>query len=70
MKRNDGFFRSVCNLAVPVALQSMLQSSFGIVDQIMIGQMGSVNVAAVGLAGKFAGSTVLWWQPLAQWLAL
>ena len=55
MKRNDGFFRSVCNLAVPVALQSMLQSSFGIVDQIMIGQLGSVNVAGVGLAGKFAG---------------
>ena len=55
MKRNDGFFRSVCNLAVPVALQSMLQSSFGIVDQIMIGQLGSVSVAGVGLAGKFAG---------------
>ena len=55
MKRNDSFFRSVCNLAIPVALQSMLQSSFGIVDQIMIGQLGSVNVAGVGLAGKFAG---------------
>ncbi|MBQ5656998.1 MAG: hypothetical protein IIV14_06190, partial [Bacteroidaceae bacterium] len=55
MKQNDGFFRSVCNLAVPVALQSMLQSSFGIVDQIMIGQLGSVSVAGVGLAGKFAG---------------
>ena len=55
MKRNDSFFRSVCNLAIPVALQSMLQSSFSIVDQIMIGQLGSVNVAGVGLAGKFAG---------------
>ena len=39
MKRNDSFFRSVCNLAIPVALQSMLQSSFSIVDQIMIGQL-------------------------------
>ena len=55
MKRNDSFFRSVCNLAIPVALQSMLQSSFSIVDQIMIGQLGSVNVAGVGLAGKFSG---------------
>lgn len=55
MKENNRFFRSVCNLAVPVALQSMLQSSFGIVDQIMIGQLGSVSVAGVGLAGKFAG---------------
>ena len=32
----------------------MTQSSFSIVDQIMIGQLGSVSVAGVGLAGKFA----------------
>lgn len=44
----------VCNLAIPVALQSMLQSSFSIVDQIMIGQLGSVSIAGVGMAGKFA----------------
>lgn len=48
------FFKSVCNLAIPVAIQSMLQSSFSIVDQIMIGQLGSVSVARVGLAGKFS----------------
>ena len=54
MKREKSFFRSVCALAVPVALQSMLQASFSIVDQIMIGQLGSVNVAGVGLAGKFS----------------
>lgn len=55
MKQNHNFFKTVCNLAIPVALQSMLQSSFGIVDQIMIGQLGSVNVAGVGLAVKFSG---------------
>lgn len=47
------FFITVCSLAVPVALQSMLQASFSIVDQIMIGQLGSASVAGVGLAGKF-----------------
>lgn len=52
---HQSFFRTVCALAVPVALQSMLQSSFSIVDQIMIGQLGSVSVAGVGLAGKFVG---------------
>lgn len=55
MEKQDSFFRRVCSLAVPVGLQSMLQSSFSIVDQIMIGQLGSVGVAGVGLAGKFAG---------------
>ena len=53
MKQNN-FLKSVCNLAIPVAIQSMLQSSFSIVDQIMIGQLGSVSVAGVGLAGKFS----------------
>ena len=47
MKERDSFFRAVCSLAIPVALQSMLQSSFSIVDQIMIGQLGSVIVAGV-----------------------
>ena len=51
MARRDGFFRSVCALAAPVALQSMLQASFSAVDQIMIGQLGSACVAGVGLAG-------------------
>lgn len=54
MKTKDTFFKSVCALAIPVALQSMLQSSFSMVDQIMIGQLGEINVAGVGLAGKFA----------------
>ena len=54
MKRNRSFYRDVAQLAVPVALQSMLQSSFGIVDQVMIGQLGSVSIAGVGLAGKFS----------------
>lgn len=54
MKKNDSFFKTVCDLAIPVTLQSMLQSSFSIVDQIMIGQLGTVSVAGVGLAGKFS----------------
>ncbi|MGN1025118.1 MAG: MATE family efflux transporter [Faecousia sp.] len=55
MKHRPTFFITVCRLAIPVALQSMLQASFAIVDQIMIGQLGSVSVAGVGLAGKFSG---------------
>lgn len=54
MKQKESFFSTVCNLAIPVALQSMLQASFSIVDQIMIGQLGSISVAGVGLAGKFS----------------
>lgn len=54
MKKEHQFLKTVCNIAIPVTLQSMLGSSFTIVDQIMIGQLGSVNIAAIGLAGKFS----------------
>lgn len=40
MKGQSAFFKAVCALAVPTALQSMLRSSFSMVDQIMIGQFG------------------------------
>lgn len=36
MKGQSAFFKAVCALAVPAALQS----SFSMVDQIMIGQLG------------------------------
>lgn len=48
-----GFMKSLCKIAVPVTLQSMLQASFSIVDQIMIGQLGETNISAVGLCGNF-----------------
>lgn len=54
MERNVSFAKEVRALAIPVALQCMLQSSFSIIDQIMIGQLGSVSIAAIGLAGKFS----------------
>lgn len=54
MQRKHPFFYMVCSLAIPVALQSMLQSSFWMIDQFMIGQLGSASVAGVGMAGKFS----------------
>lgn len=51
--KSNTFFKTVCSFAIPATLQSMLQSSFSIVDQIMIGQLGSISIAGVGLASKF-----------------
>ena len=47
------FGKTVCKIAIPVTLQSMLQSSFSIIDQLMIGQLGENSIAAVGLGGNF-----------------
>ncbi|MDO5538865.1 MAG: MATE family efflux transporter [Eubacteriales bacterium] len=46
------FLLTVLRIAVPVALQSMLQSSFSMIDQLMVGQLGSTAVAAVEVAGR------------------
>ncbi len=48
------FRKELLEIAVPVTLQCLFQSSFSVVDQIMTGQLGSVNIAGIGLGGKFA----------------
>lgn len=48
------FRKSVFQIALPVTLQSLIQASFSVVDQMMTGQLGSVSVAAIGLGGKFS----------------
>ncbi len=48
------FMKTLCKIAIPVTLQSMLQASFSIVDQIMIGQLVETNISAVGLCGNFS----------------
>lgn len=55
------FLRAVIGIAIPVGLQSMLQSSFAMIDQLMVGQLGSTAVTAVEVAGRpaFIYSVVL-----------
>ena len=48
------FQRELLQIAVPVTLQCLMQSSFSVVDQIMTGQLGSISIAGIGLGGKFA----------------
>ncbi|MDE7282409.1 MAG: MATE family efflux transporter [Lachnospiraceae bacterium] len=48
------FQKELLQIAVPVTLQCLMQSSFSVVDQIMTGQLGSICIAGIGLGGKFA----------------
>jgi putative MATE family efflux protein len=45
------FWRGVLPLALPIALQNLLMTSFRLIDTLMIGRLGDVSIAAVGLAG-------------------
>lgn len=52
--KEDHFYKKLWSIALPVTLQSLLQSSFSMIDQVMIGQLGAVSIAGIGLGGKFA----------------
>ena len=54
MEAQQKFYQTVARIAVPVTLQSLLLSSFGVIDQVMTGQLGSVSIAGIGLSSKFA----------------
>lgn len=47
------FQRQVWSIALPTALQSLVQNSLGIIDQVMIGQLGMTMIAATGFANKY-----------------
>ncbi|HTF96885.1 MAG TPA: MATE family efflux transporter [Cellvibrio sp.] len=46
------FWRNVILLSLPVAAQMLMQSMLGMADVIMVGDLGSSAIAAVGLAAK------------------
>lgn len=48
------FWGSVLSLAIPIAIQNLLTSSFTLVDALMVGQLGDVSLAAVGMAGQWS----------------
>lgn len=49
----SGFLKSFLRLFLPAATQGLFFNLIGIFDVLMVGQMGDVPVAAVGLAGQF-----------------
>lgn len=53
--RKKKFHKDLIHIALPVTFQSLFRSSLSVLDQIMIGQLGSVSIAGIGLGGKFAG---------------
>lgn len=54
MGRENTFFKQAMKITIPVTLQSLLQSSFSVIDQVMTGQLGSTSIAGIGLGGKFS----------------
>lgn len=52
MLRDRIFLRKAVTIALPVAMQGMLNTIVNLVDTMMIGTLGETTIAAVGLANK------------------
>ncbi|UZR92578.1 MATE family efflux transporter [Chondrinema litorale] len=51
-KVDKAFLKKLIHLALPISLQQMLTASFSLVDVAMVGQLGTIQLAAVGLVSK------------------
>lgn len=50
--RDPDYYRLLVKFAFPIALQNLIASSLNMVAVVMLGQLGEVSVAAVGLANQ------------------
>ncbi|MBQ8617710.1 MAG: MATE family efflux transporter [Clostridia bacterium] len=48
------FTRTMLSIAIPLTLQNLLFSSFTLIDTVMVGRLGDLPLAAVGMAGKWS----------------
>jgi putative MATE family efflux protein len=48
------FWNVTLRLAIPIAFQNLLMSSFTLVDTLMVGQLGDVALSGVGMAGQWS----------------
>ncbi|MCF0149285.1 MAG: MATE family efflux transporter [Clostridium sp.] len=46
------FIKKIVAIAIPIAIQALLNTTLNLVDNLMIGSLGESSIAAVGLANK------------------
>ncbi len=48
------YFKEMIKIGLPITLQCIFQASYSLVDQLMVGRLGAVSIAASGLGTKFS----------------
>lgn len=51
--RDKGFYKQVANIAIPIALQSMITMGVNLLDNIMVGSLGETAMSGVSNANQF-----------------
>lgn len=49
----SAFYSTLLKLAIPIVIQNLITSSINMVDTVMIGKIGEVEIAAVGIANQY-----------------
>ena len=49
---SKSLYKTLARVALPIALQSLIASSLNLVDSLMVGNLGEVELAAVGLSAQ------------------
>ena len=52
-KKDKEFYRRLFIIALPIAMQSLITSSLNMLDTMMIGKVGELELAAVGIANQY-----------------
>ena len=48
----QGFYKTLFSIAIPIILQNLLQTFVNMMDTVMVGRLGAVPIAAVGLGNQ------------------
>lgn len=64
------FYTTLIRLGVPVALQNFLSAFLALIDNMMVGQLGNVVIASVGLANQFYFVLLLMMIPIGSAVSL
>ena len=48
----NGFYNTLFSIAIPIILQNLLQTFVNMIDTVMVGRLGSVAIASVGLGNQ------------------
>jgi Na+-driven multidrug efflux pump len=53
LKADRKFLRNMLKIALPIMIQNLVTSSLNMADTIMVGKLGEVEIAAVGIANQY-----------------
>ena len=52
-KENKVFYKTLLTLCIPIIIQNLLSTLINMVDTIMVGGLGEISVAAIGIANQY-----------------